>query len=124
MIPLAVLLGMLGATFVPYVRKRLQKKISGFDPKYMAHMLFTVIWQFVIVSLPVTLAWETTIDEFLRGVLPPAGMVIVDGAVLLCAFAFGYGGNELQKEFENNIRALKPILEWLSTFLRNRRGGS
>jgi hypothetical protein len=83
-------LGLLASFFVPYVRKLKEGEIDFLEWKYVVHLIGATIWQFLL-GLPVYTAWN-----------PPDAVGVI--AILVLAFAFGYGGNSLQKEIEKDIR--------------------
>lgn len=87
-------LGVLAATFMPYVRKMKEGKILGLDMKYIWHMVLTAAWQFII-GIGVFTLWSPSPD------------IVGDAFILVSAFAFGYGGNEFQKEAEKWIQWLR-----------------
>ncbi len=96
--PLVVLLvmyiGLFASVYIPYRRKKAEGKIETFDLKFLQHAMVTAAWEF-IAGLTLYLGWN-----------PPSDFLLNDIAILIVAFAFGYGGLEGQKQTEKVIRLI------------------
>ena len=90
----ASFLGVLVATLWPYFRKLWEGKIDKFDWKYAYHLAVSAVWTFLL-NFSVYYNW-----------VPPVEFIFSDVLIYLLAFAFGFGGNEVQKELEKFLRYL------------------
>lgn len=80
-----MLVGLIVATVMPYLRKLHEGKIEEFELKYFKHLIITAIWQFA-TTLPIFLVWTPPVD------------IVNNLLVVLLAFCYGFGGSEFQKE--------------------------
>jgi len=95
---LVMYVGLIASIIVPYKRKKAEGKIEIFDLKFLWHAIVTAFWEF-IAGITLYLGWN-----------PPADLLISDVAILVVAFAFGYGGLEGQKQLEKVLRLLLPLI--------------
>lgn len=104
----AMFLGICSNFLLPYVRKLiLEGNIEQIDLKYVVHLVISSCWEFLF-GFAVYSQWQ-----------PPSG-VINEVLLYILAFAFGFGGHEIQKEVEKILNAFRkrpvvPILEDTST---------
>lgn len=96
---LAIYIGLIASVIVPYKRKKIEDKVKKFDLKYLWHAVVTASWEF-ITGLVLYLGWN-----------PPSGLLFSDIAILIVAFAFGYGGLEGQKQAEKILRLVLGRLQ-------------
>lgn len=98
-----MLLGVVVSFLFPYVRKLiLENKIEQIDLKYVVHLITTAIWEFLF-GFAIYSQWQ------------PASNAINEVLLYILAFAFGFGGSELQKEIEKIINALRRPQETTNT---------
>ena len=87
---IGILLGVLGRTFVPYLRKIKEGKLTGFNGKYAASSLASLVLGVIVTML--------IFPQF--NVLSGAGQISLETSIkLFCtAFGFGFGWNAIINE--------------------------
>lgn len=96
---LVMYIGLVASVIIPYKRKKAENKIDKFNLKYLWHAIVTAFWEF-IAGFTLYLGWN-----------PPSSLLFSDVAILIVAFAFGYGGLEGQKQTEKILRLVLGKLQ-------------
>lgn len=94
----AMFVGLLASSIIPYARKFYEGKIESFDLKYLHHLVIAGSWEF-IASLMVYSQWE-------QPSLSGDSELLMNAIILVLAAAYGYGGLAMQKDIEKAINSI------------------